>query len=156
MQQPRMRAHDGFSGCVYLRHAEANARDEGRVQMQALICAHAYIFDRDRVPAKASHGWIVPVPSMKAWAREHNLCSVHARRGDCASTGASSTFQPLVERESLFFFSLPLPPCVSASYLAYELRTSCEEQTANTSVHPVTFNQVSDCLVLHCSNGPWQ
>lgn len=52
--------------------------------------------------------------------------------------------------------ALPLPPSVSASNLGYEPRTVCVEQTASTSVHSGTCNQVSDCLVLHCSSGPWQ
>lgn len=66
-------------------------------------------------------------------------------------------FSLLVKRESLlrFFSPLPLPPSVSVSNLGCELGTSCGEQTANTSVHLVTFNQVSDCRVLHRSSGPW-
>lgn len=153
MHKPRMIAHYGFSGCAPLLNAVANELCTMLTLHQYQNCTHLNKGFTLLHYTSSPH----ENPSTRALLIYFSGCRlcVHACGRDGACTNASSLFQPSFQsREPLLLF-MPRPPSVSVSHLGWELRSSCGEQTANTSVHSVTFNQVSDCHVLHCSNGPW-
>lgn len=159
MQQPRMMAHHSFSGCARLPHTVAV------VNQREGLCLNAYIFlngTKSAVYKGSTWQHYTSSPheytSKRAQLVYLSGCRqrTHVCRGDGVCTGASSTFQPLVKKASSAVFPLPSHPLFLSLILDVNSEPVVEEKTANTSVHLVTFNQVSDCRVLHCFNGPWQ